>query len=118
VRTSIRALAASAALATTAMLAFTATPASANAAAPHCDSGARQFFCSGDYVAGVSSYYWTVYWTELGTPFSYNQTTSTPDLGNNCDAGYAYHAYFSYTIGGTTVTSDTGSVLCYAGPWP
>jgi hypothetical protein len=116
-RTSIKALAASAALATAGMLAFTATPALANATAPHCDTGARQFICSGDYVAGAS-YTWTVNWTELGTPFSYNQNTAGADLSNNCDAGYSYSVTYSYTVSGTTVNSNTGHFLCNAGDWP
>jgi hypothetical protein len=117
VRHRLSVLAASAALATAATLGLTAAPAMANAGAPQCDSGARQFICTGDSLPG-GPYTWTVSWIELGNPFSYQQTTSGIDLFNTCDAGYHYSVSYSYTQDGTVVNSDTGGFLCNAGDWP
>jgi hypothetical protein len=118
VRISIKALVVSMTLAICGMLAFTATPALANAPAPHCDSGARSFDCSANYVPGLT-FNWTINWSEYGTPFSYGQSISSAyDFTNQCDAGWIYYVTYSYTSGGTTVNSDTGSFQCNPNAWP
>jgi len=91
-----------------------ATPASAAAPAPYCDSGASRFICDASSTGTTT---WTVTWYSgsVGT-----FTTAGATLLASCPAsniGRQVRVSYSYVSGGVTQYSDTASFICRSGPW-
>jgi hypothetical protein len=98
-----------------ASLVLPGVPANAVAPAPHCESGASRFFCTGSSVGTTT---WTVtYFFPPSSTVVY--TTPGASLSTSCpNPRRSVQVFYSYVSGGVTETSSSTSFICNPGDWP